>query len=481
MSTLNVSRNSLIYVLVSFSVQGLSFVLLPVYTRYLPPDEYGVLALTNTVGSLIIVLMGLGLQSALTRFYFGFDTDAERKRVLGTISITMLIGALGIGLLLQIVGDRLFAQLTPQVPYTPYFELVVWTSVAKTAAQISIALVRCQENAYRYGVLTIGPVFIYHVIGLVLVAHGWHVVGVLLANLVSTLLFLPINLKVMIPEISLTVSMPQLKDVLLYSLPLVPHSISGWALSFSDRLVMQPFLPLAQIGVYSTGYTLGGVTQTISSAINTAWYPSFVRTEAAGSDRAETLKSATYLLAADCFLSLALTVASWHFVTWFLPQSYLNARLVVFWVSLSGIFSLLSWFWSNAIHYSKKTVFLPLTSMLSGALNIGLNLWLIPIYGMLVPAITTAIAFGIEALLNGIIAVRVYPVAYDYRQWFTSIAVTIVLGALSNFRPQLSPLLDVSFSAVILLLWVTAIIVAGGSIEDARASLHQLTNRLRAK
>ena len=91
MSEINkTGKYAVIYLVGVLLERGVSFVMLPIYTRFLTPGDYGTLELLTMTLDVIAILAGLGLSEAVYRFYYRFDTVGERNRVISTVTILLI-------------------------------------------------------------------------------------------------------------------------------------------------------------------------------------------------------------------------------------------------------------------------------------------------------------------------------------------------------------------------------------------------------
>src|SRR5438445_12161392 len=106
-------RSSAVYAVANFGIKALSFLLLPLYTRFLAPADYGVISLAETLAALIGIVGGLGLSSALGRLYFQYlDRPAELRAYLSSVL------RFGAGMLAAVVALTMLAgpRLLPLIP-----------------------------------------------------------------------------------------------------------------------------------------------------------------------------------------------------------------------------------------------------------------------------------------------------------------------------------------------------------------------------
>jgi O-antigen/teichoic acid export membrane protein len=254
-------------------VRGLAFALLPVYTRYLRPAEYGIVALTVTCTVALGILYPLGLRGAISRTYYESGSVRERRERVGTLWIAMILFAAATALLLDRFGPSLTAAALPEVPFHPYLRLAVWTAFLGVLGLTPLALLQAQERAHAYVLLTLWTALTTTAVTVWMVvrgggAHGY-LKGALIGAALAAVPYLALTIGQIRPVFRASILMP----ALAFSLPLVPHALAGWALEMSDRAILTRLLPLQDVGIYSLGYQLGAARGLMTAAFNAAWVP----------------------------------------------------------------------------------------------------------------------------------------------------------------------------------------------------------------
>lgn len=221
-------------------LRAIAFLLLPLYTRFLTPADYGVMAVTGTVGAILTILFPLGLHGAVTRFYFNARTEAERKEINGTILIGMVIAAVVMALATDRLGGLFFPLVFRDVPFTPYIRIAIWTSFLTVFGLFPLNLLQTKERAGTYVLATIAGTLlnIALVICLVVFLHlgvYGYLMGTLVASLIMTVPYALLSLR----NVRLALRLDVLRSALAYSLPLVPHGLASWVLDLSDRVILQ--------------------------------------------------------------------------------------------------------------------------------------------------------------------------------------------------------------------------------------------------
>lgn len=408
---------SAIYAFGLLLLRGMSFLLIPLYTRYLDRAEYGIVAVAGSVTAVLAVLGPLSLHGALARLYFDAQSGPDRRRVAGALWVATLLAAGVFTLLLDRIGEQWAASLLPDVPFHPYIRLAIWTAFLTTFGLIPLNLLQIEERPRLYVKVTVaGTLLTTLCIIWLVVVRGMGAYGYVLGTFIGSALLA-------IPYAMLAARMSTLglhwnvtRAALAYSLPLVPHALAGWVLELSDRALLQRFVPLTQLGLYSLGYQLASVLTMAATAINFAWTPYMygVVRDRPGTAAAELGRMTTYYVAVLCALGLGVGLLGGDVLRLLTEPAYHPAYRVVPLVVLGLLFNGLYLVPANLLFFKSRTGLIPLVTIAAGAVNVALLLWLAPRAGIMAGAWATAAGYGVMVLLVWMAARSVFRLPYEY-------------------------------------------------------------------
>ncbi len=425
--------SSIVYVSGNLLNRGLVFLLVPILTRVLTPDEYGILAVTSTLGSFLVIVLGLGLEVAVTQMYFKYETQAERRSLYGTLLAFWLIVSTLAALGLDFLGQTGVLDIFPHVPFQPYLRIVVWTSYFSIFVALPQTIYMTMQQPLKAVTLAAVSSITTVSLSLYLVVYlGQGIIGSLHATFISATLMTGISIFLTGRMASRRLSYSKLKAALVFSLPLVPHTVAQWLISLSDRFILAGYVSAGSLGLYSLGYQFGALVVLFSSAINNAFFP-IVNTQLSNENTHDKVPAlGTYALLGIGSLGLGVALFGEDLIRLLAPPQFHGAKVVVPWVALAYVFHGVYLIWSRGTWFSMRTGWVPVLTMLAGALNVGLNYWLVPHWGIMAAAVNTAVAYGVLALLHGYLAHEVYPIAWEYDRWVKMLVIGFawfVIGA----------------------------------------------------
>jgi O-antigen/teichoic acid export membrane protein len=397
--------NSIFYVLGMLLNRGLSFLLLPLYTRHLTPADYGVLAICGAVTAVLSAVITLSLGTSVSIFYFKLERE-EYQKLLRTVWLWLVMVPLLVIGALYLVGPLLAATFLPSVPWSPYLELAVWISYFSIGADVAVAVLMAEQKAIRYIIFTISSFLITTLFLIYLVAvRDAGALGSLWGQLLAGVLMTAISHWIVLRRCwswkKSWLNWQYLSAAIVLCVPLIPHSLSIWALNVSDRWILGHFVPLSDIGIYNLAYTLGMVVHFFGMGFNMAFTPLYFEHSQSEHFRLRLPKLLGGYLAIITWVTLGTSMTAPDILRVMTQPSFYGAAMLVPWIAASN------WFVVGIYHQCmvvlenyKRTKYVILLTGPAAVLNICLNWLLVPLYGVWAAAINTLIAYVLMAVLS---------------------------------------------------------------------------------
>jgi O-antigen/teichoic acid export membrane protein len=429
--------HSVVYGSADVFVNVVNFLLVPVYTAYLAPSQYGTLALLILFSTVAKILFRLGLDSGFFRVHYDLATAEEQRRLAGTVAL--FAGAVGTVLFAAVVlVSPAIARLLLGVDGRPSLVVLAAADVyLGTFAFVPLNLLRIQDRSALFSTLSAVRHTVNTVLKVVLVVSGWGVAGILWSDLVATAVFVLALLPVLRRYASLALSGRALREVLAFSLPKVPHGLMVQLQNFADRKILDLFVSRAELGIYQVGYTFGTAVRFAGAAFEPAWGP-FVYSQLGKKDAPATLgRVATYAWAVIATLGLGLAVLGRELLmvmTWRRPE-YWAAAPVVPVVTLAYVLHGGFLLTSIGIGISKKARYYPLITAAAAGTNLAANFLLIPRWGIMGAAWATVASYAVMAAMGFAISRRLYPIPFEAGRIARLAGAAALTWALSLLAP----------------------------------------------
>ena len=407
-----------------------SLALLPVWTYYMTREEYGVVGTLAAWAGVLSPLLCLGVPSAVVKHRIDLESEPEEW---GSYLFSCMIftTALSMAFLggMVLFGERVWMNLTSgEIPFWPIVPITAVAVAFSVITRIAQGLFQARQHALGQ-VAIIQGVFVISVVGglVLLIVFGWGPTGVqagaLLGHAVVGAVALPF---VICREMRPRFSGAHLRTALVFGLPLVPQAMAAWFLSASDRVMIEKFRTLAEVGVYNLAGNLAIVMSVIAVSLNQAWTPYYfkmMRTESEEVRDRKTARFTGYCLAGLAASAIGMVLFGPEVVLLMAHERFSGATefvsLIVFGYLAYGIYVLTL----KPLMFDNRNGLVAGFTVAAAVMNVGLNLWLIPIYGAIAAAWTTAVSYAAVAVVAWVIARRSHPYPYPKPAYLTILAV----------------------------------------------------------
>lgn len=263
----NLVKNTAILAVGQLSSKVFTFLLLPVYTSLLTPDDFGTIDALQTIISLALYFVTLQIENAIFRFIIENRDNKEDQISYVSSGGIVLLAMAGISTLIIIGINAIYT-----IPYIRLVILSLWTqSLYLFVSNLARGLGKNVDYSIASFIVTLSSLMI-NIILIVGLKSGASSILVALAisNLLGFLYFLCRLRMWQFIKIG-TVNGHKIQEMLRYSLPLIPNAISWWIANTSDRLLIIYFLGTAFNGIYAAANKIPTIYTTIFTVFNTAW------------------------------------------------------------------------------------------------------------------------------------------------------------------------------------------------------------------
>ena len=435
------SKDLAIYGIGDVAISVLNFLLLPIYVRYLSPDDYGVLGLLGSVEVAAKIFFRWGLDGSFMRFYYDCGTPAERRRLASTLFFFLLIvnGALLIAALGT--SGAFAARLFGGQEHVRALQLTLLNTFVIAFTFFPFHLLRIEKRSVEFGLLTFSRSVGTLILRIVLIIGlGFGVLGVVIADIVVTALLMVVLIRRFAPLIRPMFSWPDLRTSLRFGLPRVPHAAAQQVIAVGDKFVLALYAPLSQVGIYSMGVSFGLTQKLFLSAFEYAWAP-FYYANAKEPDAKNILSSVTtYGFAVLALLTAGLSAVGEDLLLAVVGPDYRSAAGVVTWTAVGVLFQGIYLLTSIGLNLTKRTEYYPVATTIAAAVNIALNLLLIPRVGFIGAAWATAAAYAVQAAAAFRFSQRFYPMAYETSRLVRIAVAAAAAVVAARLLPEMAPL-----------------------------------------
>lgn len=413
--------NTAIITIGKLSTQFISFILLPIYTKYLTTADYGVSDFLSTVIVLVVPILTLQMEQAAFRFLVDYRKKEYQKKKLISTVIFFLIGQCILITLIYLCSQPFIRSI-----YKNYFFINVLVCMV---SGMFLQLTRGVGNNIQYTIAS----FISSVVAILLnilfvVFFKMGATGLLLAMFFSNLIsavYLFFVIKIYSYVSIRFIDKELLKQMIKYSLPLIPNSISWWIMNMSDRTIITVVLGAGVNGLYAVANKFPNIFIQIYNIFNLTWMES-VAININEKDNftffKNTLNSMFKLFSSVCIGIIAVMPFLFHIM---INEQYKEAYNQIPILTIATLFNVVIGLYSTFYIAKKMTNVVARTSMICAVINIITNLILIKFIGLYAASLSTAIAFFVMMIYRYYDVKKIINIPLETKN---VILITILLG-----------------------------------------------------
>ena len=434
------------------------FLMLPIYTSFLTPSDYGVLELLSTTVELIGTIAGVGLISSVFKFHAEFDEPADKREVVSTAGISIL----GLSLLASVSGflaaEPLTALVFPDGEAIPlYFQLFFVTHLFRQAELTPLLYLRIQQRPVLFVSMSLMKLVlmlglnIYFVVG-----RGMGLWGVLVGNAVATGVSATILSIYLARAVGFHFSRQKFRKMVIFGYPLVFWFLGSFVFVFSDRYFLNHFATAAAVGTYALAYRFVSILSAIGyQPFQTVWDPKRYEIAREENPGPKFRAAFTYLNLGFAFLALGLGLFTREVLVLMArnPEFFEAYRVVPILVA-AQIFYHWAAYANLGLMMNDRTPILAWVAGIGSFVVVALNLLLIPRYGAMGAAVATLIAYSGRFVAIWLLAQREVRLEYDWPAILKLYAlVSAAVGAKLLWGPE-TLLPAIGFGAAVALVAV---------------------------
>lgn len=437
-------KSAFVFTIALLITKGIAILTTPIFTRIMSTSDIGLVGIYTSWASMLGVVISLGLTSG--GFYIGLkDFATSRNQYVSSILSLTSIGALVasvtfiicphfwgniLGLptsliILMLIGfflgpsyEMWLGRQRYENKYSLPAKVTIFTGIGAAIAAILTVLYMGEHNR---GNLAEGRLFATY--------------GVTYA--VYLVFFITIFAKG-----KTFFNKKFWKSSLILSTPLVGHAFASQVLSVSDRMMIDKMTGTADVGIYTVLYSVGTLSLILWNAINHSYVPYLFQNIDSKEKKREIAKSASLILIGFSGVVILISLLAPEIVNILATENYLRAVRIVPPIVAGIYLTSVANFYSNVLIYAKNTVMIMVSTCVAAAVNVGLNLIFIPMYGFEAAAYTTLVSYIAYALMQAISANVLFrrysgrAIVYSNSGMFIIASLTVVACILSSLTYQ---------------------------------------------
>lgn len=476
-------RHSFIYGIASVLQNAAGFFLLPIYTAYLTVSDYGILEAIIVSITILISIFQLGLGSALFKYYSYDEAEsqqqAENRLIISStffflLAFIAIVSAIGF-----IYAEDISLLLFDSGEYRQLIHFLLTIVLLESVYVVPAAYLRIQNRSVAMSLLR-GGSFLLQVSLTILFIVGFKqkIDGVLIARMITATVFAFLFVWIIRQEIVRRFSFRVIRELLSYSVFLIPVSICNLILMMSNRYFILLFYDTEALGLFSVPNKIASLLLLAVSAFQMAWPSIMFRIKEREDAPTVYSRVLSYYIFAFLFFLLILSGFSGELILLLANSEYIAGRSYILVLTLSYFFYGFFYVGTVGINIFKKTYYQTIATVVGAVVNLGLNYWLTPIYGIMGTCVVLCISYGLVGLLAMYFSQRIYFVPVEWKRIAKYLlGFTVILLACTVRPAEISLLYFLGKLALIFLLFPLVLLWSGVvTPEERQAAVKILQN-----
>lgn len=477
--TKRIFSHFLIYASGMIAQKMIGFIMIPIYTRYLMPEDYGVLELLTTTFEIVGIFTGMGLTAAMMRYYYSYKDTENRRTVISTAMIMALCVYPVSASVIFIFSDRLAAMIFGKNGYGHLLDLMIISFIFTSLMEFPLTFIRIREKSIKFITLSLSRLLIalslniYFVVILKTAVKGILYSGIITSGLLSSYLLFS-TLK----ETGIRFSIAKAKDMVRYGVPMAFSFLGSFIMIFSDRYFLRVYSSLSDVGVYSLAYKFAAVIPfLIVTPFMQIWGPKRFELADERSNGGLLKKFSTYLAFALITAALGLSLFIKPIIQFITAPAYFGAHGIVPILALSYVFYGFFHIVNTGILVSKKTSYLSYAYLISSIVCLAGNYIFIPQFGAFGAAWTTVLSYLVLVSTTYYFSQSLFKIQFDLYQ----IAKLVAYGILSYtvlclYDPD-NVIVAISYRFAILVSYLICVFLSGYFSQEEKQALLKIISK----
>ena len=420
----------------NFLQRGISMLTTPIFTRVLTTEDFGTVSLYQSWNNLFIIVATLNLSGGVFNngmVKYKDDKDEFTSSIMGlSTCFTLLI------LLIVNVFSRAFVSLTSLPIYI--LDFMLFSYVFMAAQQFWTVEKRFQYDYKPVILITFLNAFLTPTVSLIAIFNSSRPAEARILSIILVQVLLGIGFFVFIfKRCAKPYNRKYWAYALGFNIPLIPHYLSNYVLSGSDRIMIEKMCGVESTALYSLGYTLATVMYLVTGAINNSFIP-WTYQKMKNGEYKKIKSTANQLVVAIGLVCICMMLFAPEIVWIMGSEKYRDAVYVIPPVAASVLFTFIYSLFGNIQFYFENTGKVAIASTITAISNILLNAIFIRIYGYVAAAYTTLFCYALYALIHYLFMKReckkrkIEDSIYDIRLivgYSAVVIITVILASIS--------------------------------------------------
>ncbi|MBI1787507.1 MAG: oligosaccharide flippase family protein [Acidobacteria bacterium] len=419
MSLARLFKQSSTYLAGDLVRRAVGFLMIPVYTTFLTPADYGIIELIELFTMVSGIVFGLAsINDGMVRVYHDHREECDRSAIISTAVAGMASVSFLILLIAWLKAGALSKAVFSSTEYAGLIKAAFAATFFGSLVEVALTYWRIKQRVLYYVLFSLLQLFSMLSLNVYFIAFAhMGVWGFVLSKLITTSIGALVALALVLRETGWKVSLRFARSIGSFSVPLILSGSSFFVIHFSDRFFLNRFSTLADVGLYALAYRFGFlVTHLVGQPFESAWGISMYSDAGEAGWREKFRRVASYLMFLLVLSAVGLTLVSDETLALIADPAYRRAASLVPILAFGYAFREVGDLFRGLLYIGKRVVMFGVVTASCAALNIGLNLVFIPQGGSVGAAWATLLTWLVYMIVCWTLAYREHRVPCALRR-----------------------------------------------------------------
>jgi O-antigen/teichoic acid export membrane protein len=476
------SLNNTIVTYIGFTIGAINTLFL--YTNFMQADNYGLVQVVLSVSAVLMPILAFGVPNSLVKFYSSFQSKAEQDGFLTSMLLLPLILIIPVAVLSYVANDAIGSLLSKENPIVrEYVWHIFFAGMAMAYFEVFYAWARIRMksvfgNFMKELFCRVGQSVLLILLWMELIDIKFFINALVGFYLLRTLIMKIYAYRLRMPKLKFKPP-ENWVEILKYSALIILGGSTAIVLMEVDKVMLNNYLQLENVAYYAVAGFIASTIAVPSRAMHQITYP--MTAEYLNHNDSVGLKSlyqksslTLFIISGLLFLLIVLNLEDLYQL---LPKGYTGGFMIVFWIGLAKVYDALLGNNNSILYNSDYYRSILFFGVLLAVMAIGLNLWLIPAYGLKGAAIASFSAFAIYNSLKIYYVRSKFHISPFTNETLKVFALLLLVGTLFySFQFSFHPLLNILFKSILMVAMYIGILYRFKISEDVYGVLSKFLN-----
>lgn len=428
-------KNTAIFALGNFGTKFISFLLVPLYTNVLTRSQYGIVDLVYTVSTVLVPLITFSIGESVMRF--SLDKNGDHNKIM-SVGIFILLFATLFGLLIVPFSKKVSL-------ISDYGVYIYFYCIAQGYSLVLFCYLRGKELLLQYSIGNILQSFLigaFNILFLVILEKGieGYFTSYILANTIAAVYAAIVgNVREVIKKFRIEFSI--FKEMIRYSVALIPNSLMWWIMNSSDHLMVTSMIGVGANGLYTVAYKIPSLLSVCTTIFNQAWSYSAIKENESKDAREYNNIVYDRMVHMVGIIAAGLMLIMKPFMKIYVSEDFYMAWEYTPFLIIGFVFMTLGSFLSTSYIVNKDSMGFLLSGTCGAIMNIVLNFLLIPVWGVQGAAFATCSSYIAVFLFRAIHTRKYLVLKVANKKHLTIYCMILIMGATMFIKSKWNQLL----------------------------------------